>query len=130
LTVTRTGDAQVNRFALYGNNATPAMVGVEFAWRHDLGAGAATGLFIANTHNVSGSYLQFAILGGTSVAAMKVGIGTSNPAYMLDVQGTLGCGALTATTIKCTPGAFVASDKYLVVDPSGNVHVSALGPAS
>lgn len=31
---------------------------------------------------------------------------------------------------KLTPGAFAASDKYLVVDSSGNVHVSALGPAS
>lgn len=27
-------------------------------------------------------------------------------------------------------GAFAASDKYLIVDASGNVHVSALGPAS
>lgn len=27
-------------------------------------------------------------------------------------------------------GAFVAGDKYLIVDASGNVHVSALGPAS
>ena len=27
-------------------------------------------------------------------------------------------------------GAFVASDKYLVIDASGNVHISALGPAS
>lgn len=27
-------------------------------------------------------------------------------------------------------GAFAASDKYLIVDSSGNVHVSALGPAS
>ena len=29
-----------------------------------------------------------------------------------------------------TLGAFAASDKYLIVDASGNVHVSALGPAS
>lgn len=28
------------------------------------------------------------------------------------------------------PGAFAAGDKYLIIDASGNVHVSALGPAS
>jgi hypothetical protein len=33
-------------------------------------------------------------------------------------------------TIGVTIPAFVASDKYLVVDSSGNVHVSATGPAS
>jgi len=33
-------------------------------------------------------------------------------------------------TIGVAIPAFVASDKYLVVDASGNVHVSALGPAS
>jgi hypothetical protein len=27
-------------------------------------------------------------------------------------------------------GAFAASDKYLIVDATGNVHKSALGPAS
>lgn len=35
-------------------------------------------------------------------------------------------GAITITT----PPAFVAGDKYLVIDASGNIHVSALGPAS
>lgn len=34
--------------------------------------------------------------------------------------------ALTLSSI----GAFAASDKYLIVDSSGNVHVSSLGPAS
>jgi len=29
-----------------------------------------------------------------------------------------------------TRPAFVAGDKYLVVDANGNVHVSSLGPAS
>ena len=31
---------------------------------------------------------------------------------------------------KLTPGAFAAGDLYLIVDASGNVHKSALGPAS
>jgi len=29
-----------------------------------------------------------------------------------------------------TVATFAAGDKYLVVDASGNVHVSAIGPAS
>lgn len=41
-------------------------------------------------------------------------------------------GALTGvTTVNLTTQpAFVAGDKYLVIDATGNVHVSALGPAS
>ena len=38
---------------------------------------------------------------------------------------------INATTVRlAAPPAFVASDKYLVIDSSGNIHVSALGPAS
>lgn len=39
---------------------------------------------------------------------------------------TVVAGTLAVSTI----GAFVASDKYLVVDASGNIHKSALGPIS
>ena len=41
-------------------------------------------------------------------------------------------GALTGVTTlnMTTQPAFVAGDKYLVIDAAGNVHVSALGPAS
>ena len=41
-------------------------------------------------------------------------------------------GALTGVTTLnlTTQPAFVAGDKYLVIDAAGNVHVSALGPAS
>ena len=37
--------------------------------------------------------------------------------------------ATGALTLVGTPG-FSAGDKYLIVDANGNVHVSALGPAS
>jgi hypothetical protein len=43
-----------------------------------------------------------------------------------DACGTMIAGQLTLEVI----GAFSGGDKYLVVDASGNVHVSALGPAS
>ena len=43
--------------------------------------------------------------------------GTKN----IEIVGSLNIGTI---------GAFVASDKYLVVDGSGNVHKSATGPAS
>lgn len=36
---------------------------------------------------------------------------------------------ITGPTIGTSP-AFVSGDKYLVVDTNGNIHVSALGPAS
>jgi len=43
-----------------------------------------------------------------------------------NVALTLSVGALNVPGL----GAFVASDKYLVIDATGNIHVSAVGPAS
>ena len=46
---------------------------------------------------------------------------TIDPSLAVTLADTLSVGSI---------GAFVASDKYLVVDASGNVHKSATGPAS
>lgn len=54
--------------------------------------------------------------------ALIYGIFAADPANQyLTINGNL---------VLPTKGAFAANDKYLVVDASGNVHVSALGPAS
>jgi hypothetical protein len=42
----------------------------------------------------------------------------------------VGTSVVTPALTVSAPGAFAAGDKYLIVDASGHVHVSALGPAS
>ena len=74
------------------------------------------------------------------------GIGTQAPLSELCINGGLHVGGdsdvgdnnalidgtltVTGATTLSSIGAFVASDKYLVVDASGNIHKSATGPAS
>lgn len=74
--------------------------------------------------------------GGSNYGALVgavTGGGTNNyGVYINAPSGASGnnIGLYNLGATKLTPAAFVASDKYLVVDASGNVHVSALGPAS
>lgn len=70
----------------------------------------------------------------------NVGIGTTGPSAKLAINGGLHVGgdsdpgnknALIDGTLNVgILSAFAASDKYVIVDASGNFHKSALGPAS
>ena len=68
-------------------------------------------------------------VGGLSLAAshgsgtLRLYAGGSTVRVTIDTAGAVQFHAYTATT-------FVAGDKYLVVDANGNIHVSAVGPAS
>jgi len=67
-------------------------------------------------------------------------LGTASPTRYITLTGsnggnpTIGTSAgrlnVSSALTLASLGAFAASDKYLIVDSSGNVHVSALGPAS
>lgn len=57
-----------------------------------------------------------------AATGIKLDAGTSGVVSI----GTVSTGGVQLGHI----GAFVASDKYLVMDASGNIHVSAIGPAS
>ena len=62
--------------------------------------------------------------GTTNGSTLKIAgppSGASNNYSLWSVSGGVRFGSL---------GAFVASDKYVVIDSNGNLHVSALGPAS
>jgi hypothetical protein len=66
---------------------------------------------------------QTAVTAGLATAATRIQINAGA------AQGSAGITVYEPLTLKNIP-AFVASDKYLVVDASGDIHVSALGPAS
>jgi hypothetical protein len=72
----------------------------------------------------SGSRTNFGLL-----AKGILQLGGGGTSVGLALSATNAC-TLTSTLKIGVLGAFAASDKYLVVDASGNVHVSALGPAS
>lgn len=79
--------------------------------------------------------------GNLAITAGNILFGTTNP-VIAGGSGTLSFNnnANNATNLQIADGggltiprglgAFAASDKYLIVDSSGHVHVSALGPAS
>lgn len=63
------------------------------------------------------------------VLGNKLGINNPNPVATLDVVGNIkATGSIVGLAV--LPPVFVAGDKYLVVDASGNIHRSALGPGS
>ncbi len=74
-------------------------------------------------------------LTGLQTWSAGVDISASN-AWKLSASGVLGTTdriAVSATTGAITitvPPAYVAADKYLVIDSSGNIHVSTLGPGA
>ncbi len=86
----------------------------------------AAGLcYFAGTVQIGNTQLLEWTTGGPAIAA-NAGAGvmsfTTNVAAL-----TLGAGG---TTRLHTLGAFAAGDKYVIADANGNLHVSALGPAS
>lgn len=88
-------------------------------------AGTLTGATLASGVTAS-SLTSVGILASPHVTTLTVDSGG-----LTITSGTLAAQAVTATTIQATGlGAFVASDKYVVVDSSGNFHKSALGPIS
>lgn len=106
---------------------------------HNLGIGVGTGSDVTSgTYNtligdntgrgiVTGSYNT--IIGNvTGLAA-----GLSNNIVIADGQGNQRITASSTGAVRFnayTAATFVAGDKYLVVDSNGNIHVSAVGPAS
>lgn len=85
--------------------------------------GAAAGNWGARFSRSAGGGVLIGTPGTTS--AEHLTIVNSAGSDLLDVAGN---GAIKFATY--TAATFVAGDKYLVIDASGNVHVSALGPAS
>lgn len=109
--------------------------------------------FFAGSATTGNIFLAFQNTGGFSVLGIESSAGgsiiTGSTAYDACFYGPSGIsfsgnggsnvhlriastGALaTSSTVQIgSRGAFAAGDKYLIVDASGNVHVSALGPAS
>lgn len=77
---------------------------------------------LAAVNAAEGANVVLRINGGLSISAAGAINAGSN-----SITG----GAISGTTAKFTSlGAFAASDKYVIVDASGNFHISALGPAS
>ena len=58
-----------------------------------------------------------------TTATDKTGASTKTDLMIISGAGAIQFTQYTGTT-------FAAGDKYLVIDASGNIHVSALGPAS
>ena len=83
----------------------------------------------ANADGVTGElYLGNQIVAKYTASAFNLvdNAGATKFSVALASGNTTVAGTLTVATI----GAFVASDKYLVVDANGNIHKSATGPAS
>jgi hypothetical protein len=84
----------------------------------------------------SGTHPDFASL-TLDPPTIGAGAATLTNATTLKITGAPSVGtnqralwvAAGQVTFQGTP-AFVAADKYLVIDANGNIHVSALGPAS
>ena len=84
---------------------------------------------------VSGDLSVFkAASSGQTTLALRPADDANPTVAVIAVQNAAGAANNFTVTkaggMKLVPGAFVAADKYLVVDSNGNVHVSALGPAS
>lgn len=85
-------------------------------------AGTFSSTLKLSTNNTS-------LAGVTTVAAVKSVIKLNNANKVMideDALGAITGGSLAISSI----GAFVASDKYVTIDASGNLHKSAIGPAS
>ena len=106
---------------------------------------AALDLIDTNLRTVTGGFTV--LTGGLSVVAGAINFGTAVAANaglsvtagatavgILSASGLISGSAgltITAGTINYgAPPAFVAGDRYLVIDASGNIHKSAIGPAS
>ena len=86
-----------------------------------LAAGSGGGLSALN--NALSDFEPMAITGETVTLKYRTGAGTSADGITVAAAGAVAFPQYTAAT-------FVAGDKYLVVDASGNIHRSAVGPAS
>lgn len=131
--------ASINIQAVTGTGATNA-----FGIRIAPPTGATNNYLIAHTtpatFNVTA--VGAGTFGGGITSAGLVTISTGNRVQFNNAtndaaaswynNGGAGVSVLTATgpVLLQALGAFVAADKYLVVDAAGNLHKSALGPAS
>lgn len=88
-----------------------------FGWNGstNIFADAAAVIRIVNSNGTAGARLDF-----TTDATLKL----RNRANSADAALTAGAGTFSAL------GAFAAGDKYVIADASGNLHISATGPAS
>lgn len=81
---------------------------------------------------LNGGFLDFSaqanatVLSGSSNFILRDS-GNANTNFSVTGAGAMFC---RSTLQIGSRGAFASGDKYLIVDSSGNVHVSALGPAS
>ena len=118
-----------NNATLSGNLTVSGTGGIDIT-----GAGATVDLT-----RVAATAQHFQISDGTRIARLAIAGDDTLYAGSLTAHNfsILSGGAIAATfngttqalTLIAQP-AFVAGDKYLVIDASGNVHVSAVGPAS
>lgn len=116
---------------------TPRMFDLRATLNPPAGADAF-GVYLAPTLNKAGSGTH-GLVAGMYVAAPTIGAGA---AALTDAVTVYIAGAPTVGTNKYALwvaaggvrlgglGAFAASDKYVIADANGNLHVSALGPAS
>ena len=93
---------------------------------------AAFGVTVGANAYSTGTYGMALGAGANSVAGGAVAIGTDHlgNGAASAVQDLIVIGTANHTTRIPGLPAFVSGDKYLVVDSSGNIHKSALGPAS
>lgn len=115
----------------FGNAAETINFSATGAATFAAGVSATTGTFSGNL-KVTGTSGSAALWLYSNYSGSEPGMeilniaGATTFAHNANTKGTILGGALQIGSL----GAFAASDKYLVVDASGNVHVSALGPAS
>ena len=109
---------------IFGSGATNSGTGVQIAPTLSAAAMTMGSLYGVRILNVALSGSALTVQYGLYVAALS-GAGTNYAIYTNAGSVRFG-GQVTMATI----GAYVSNDKYLVVDASGNIHISATGPGS
>ena len=128
--ITGSGTAAITGFA---SASLGAISGTTGAFSDNLTlSGAAKNLYLTGTGTTSIDFnngtQHFALYG--SIAVPGLGTISSHDIYLFTAN-TERLRITSAGVVRITNvPAFAAGDKYLVIDASGNIHVSALGPAS
>lgn len=92
-----------------------------------IGNGAASSILLQT--NMQGGGVGQVIINHTALSNRYVTLTGSNGGNPI-IGASAGSLNISSALQLSTLGAFAAGDKYLIVDATGNVHVSALGPAS